>query len=87
MSSATVAQILITFANIHNVLRNRLQQGGSDLKDFIYCTRYLNSYSMLMGLGTTHCFTRFPLPFHSPVIIAWQFTLPMSCLAHGGIIP
>jgi hypothetical protein len=64
--SNTVAWISSNFANIQNVLCNGLQQSHPDLKDSIYCTCYLNSFSLRMAQGIfplisqTHHF--FPLP-------------------------
>jgi hypothetical protein len=64
--SSTIPRISSNLANIQNVLRNGLQQGHPDLKDSMYCTYYLNSFSRTIGKGMIPLFGQiqhlFPVP-------------------------
>jgi hypothetical protein len=47
--SAAVGRITSNYSNIQSVLRNSLRHGHPDLVDSIYCTCYLNQFSLLIG--------------------------------------
>ncbi|KAJ7873712.1 hypothetical protein B0H13DRAFT_1023183, partial [Mycena leptocephala] len=47
--SAAVGRITSNYSNIQSVLRNSLRDGHPDLVDSIYCTCYLNQFSLLIG--------------------------------------
>jgi hypothetical protein len=49
--SGTVAKVSLNYSNIQNVLRHGLYPGHPDVKDSIYCTCYLNRFSLLIGQG------------------------------------
>ncbi|KAF8163880.1 hypothetical protein K438DRAFT_1775789 [Mycena galopus ATCC 62051] len=66
MGSITVSQLLSNFANIQNVLRIRLLQGGPDLKENIYCACYFNRYCILIGRGTASLFDQIPNSLPQP---------------------
>ncbi|KAJ7909246.1 P-loop containing nucleoside triphosphate hydrolase protein [Mycena leptocephala] len=46
LSSSTVIRVSSNYSNIQNVLQNGLQQGHPDLVNSIYCTCYLNAFSI-----------------------------------------
>ncbi|KAJ7828611.1 hypothetical protein B0H13DRAFT_2289961 [Mycena leptocephala] len=50
-TSGTVARISANYSNIQNVLLHGLKQGYPDLVDTIYCTCYLNNFSLIVSQG------------------------------------
>jgi hypothetical protein len=66
VASSTITRISSNFTNIQNVLCNGLQQGHPDLKDSIYCTCYLNTFSQLLGRGVLPMIALIPHLFPVP---------------------
>jgi hypothetical protein len=50
-TSGAVARISANYSNIQNVLLHGLKQGHPDLVDTIYCTCYLNNFSLIVSQG------------------------------------
>jgi hypothetical protein len=50
-SSGAVARVSSNYSNMQSILQNGLQPGHPDLVDSIYCTCYLNHFSLLIGQG------------------------------------
>ncbi|KAJ7620689.1 hypothetical protein DFH06DRAFT_1305936 [Mycena polygramma] len=65
-NSGTVTRISVNFANIQNVLENRLQPGHPDLVDCIYCTCYLHRFSRLTSQGEISLMRQIPDLFPVP---------------------
>ncbi|KAJ7681015.1 hypothetical protein DFH06DRAFT_1290675 [Mycena polygramma] len=64
--SSTGARISSNLANIHNILQDGLQQDHPDLVDCIYCTCYLNQFSLLAGQGGISLMNQIPKLFPLP---------------------
>jgi hypothetical protein len=52
--SSTIVRVSSNYSNIQNVLQNGLKQGHPDLVNSIYCTCYLNTFSIYAGQGATY---------------------------------
>jgi hypothetical protein len=52
LSDGVAARIASNFANIQNILLNGLHQSNPDLVDIIYCTSYLDLFSVSSGRGS-----------------------------------